>query len=69
MTDLVLTVSRFRSGKGMPLFPEVNRGSAWTTDKERSMRSQTKTSAWQTMSWALVCLVSLGLVFSVVASV
>jgi hypothetical protein len=33
------------------------------------MRSQTKTFAWQTMSWALVCLVSLGLVFSVVASV
>jgi hypothetical protein len=33
------------------------------------MRSQTKTAVWQTMSWALVCLVSMGLVFSVVAGV
>jgi hypothetical protein len=33
------------------------------------MRSQTKANVWQTMSWALVCLVSMGLVFSVVASV
>jgi hypothetical protein len=33
------------------------------------MRSQTKPNVWQTMSWALVCLLSVGLVFSVVANV
>jgi len=33
------------------------------------MRSQTKTMAWQSISWALICLLSMGLVISVVASV
>jgi hypothetical protein len=33
------------------------------------MRSQPKTNVLQTISWALVCLVSMGLVFSVVAGV
>jgi hypothetical protein len=33
------------------------------------MRSQTKANVWQTMSWAAVFLVSMGLVFSVVAGV
>jgi hypothetical protein len=33
------------------------------------MRSQPKSNVWQTMSWAAVCLLSMGLVFSVVAGV
>lgn len=33
------------------------------------MRSQPKTNAWQATSWALVCLLSMGLVFSVIAGV
>jgi hypothetical protein len=33
------------------------------------MRSQPKTNIWLTMSWTLACLVSMGLVFSVVAGV
>lgn len=31
------------------------------------MRSQPKTLAWHSVSWALVCLLSMGLVISVVA--
>lgn len=33
------------------------------------MRSQPKSNVWQTTSWVLVCLLSMGLVFSVVAGV
>ena len=33
------------------------------------MRSQSKTMAWHSISWALVCLLSMGLVISVVAGV
>lgn len=33
------------------------------------MRSQPKPNLWMTMSWALVCLVSMALVFSIVAGV
>ncbi len=48
---------------------DVPRKLEWTTDKERSMRSQPKANVWHTMSWALVWLVSMGLVFSIVAGV
>lgn len=33
------------------------------------MRSQPKTMAWQSISWAIICLLSMGLIISVVASV
>lgn len=33
------------------------------------MRSQPKATVWQTASWTLVCLLVMGLVFSIVAGV
>jgi hypothetical protein len=38
-------------------------------DKERHMRSQPKANIWRAATWTLVCLLSMGLVFSVVAGV